>query len=240
MPLLLWTALLLFCHGLAVGGDFWTHPGDPEVLTNNDCGIITAVHGIPLLRRSFMSGSDAGLEVYIADRIQSGDELVVPEGGRLEWTSGSNMVVVLGPGTKIRLEGLRSFVTGESLPTTRLDMQLLEGELRVQVRLNTHAPEAVLVGLSGADVLVTRGDIGVRNGEVWRAVAIDGEGLARQRRGNTAGAPFAFVGGVGGDGEDMPSDADLRVIRSRLPFSFEQIRAALPPLPALSGDLEAP
>lgn len=218
----------------------WRHHSEPGVATNNDCGSVAYVSGGPLLRRSFMSAEEPGLSLYIADRVHSGDELVVPAGSLLEVHSGTNVAVVLGPGSGVRLDGLRSYPLGDGRSASRLDLTVLHGEVRIQVRLNEESPEAALAGVDGAEVLVTRGDVAVLGGGAWRAVAVSGNAEARILRGTVRGAAFAFDGAVGLEGREEPSADELAALRVRLPFSFESIRAALPPLPAASRYLEAP
>lgn len=236
------TFILLACQLGAAAADYWVPSSDSAVVTNNDCGVISDVAGSPVIRRPFQSESDPGVAVHVADRITSGDELVVPDGSRLEWISGSNMVLVLGSGGRAKLGGLRTFTAPDGAPVTRLDVTLLSGELRVQVRLNRNRPEAVLAALSGAEVLIRRGDIGLYSGNFWRGVALSGEAFARMRRGGVSGAPFAFVAGsvVGSAGEERMDESDMNDLKRRTPFSFELVGAALPPIPPMSAILEAP
>lgn len=222
--------------------DHWVPPLDPAVVTNNDCGFVSAVAGSPQVRRSFHSEGDGGAEVYAADRIHSGDELSVPPGSRLEWISGNNIVVVLGENGQVRLGGLRSFADAEGRTVTRLDATLVRGEMRVQVRRNEDAPFAVLVTMNGVEVLVTRGDVEAYSNGGWHSAALAGDAAARIRRGGVAGAPFTFAEGtrIGATGQDGLGNGEAAAIKARLPFSFEQVRAALPPVPAMNSELEAP
>lgn len=237
------TLLLAVAGGAAsvAAADYWLAATEPSVVTNNDCGFVSAVAGNAVIRRSFMTGSES-TNAHVADRINSGDELIAPHGGRIEWTSGNNMIVVLGADSQIRLDGLRSFARADGMTVMRLDVTLLKGECRVQVRLNSENPEAVAVTVNGADVLVTRGDVEVRSADGWSAAVINGDASARVRRGGVVGAPFAIAGGavVGSGGEARATDAELAAIKARLPFSFEVLSSALPPLPAASYLLEAP
>lgn len=236
------TLLVLLACRFGAAADYWVSPSDSAVVTNNDCGFISDVSGSPVIRRPFQAENDPGVAVHVADRITSGDELVVPEGSRLEWVSGTNMVLVLGSGARAKLGGLRTFTDPDGIPVTRLDVTLFSGELRVQVRLNRNHPEAVLAALSGAEVLIRRGDIGLHSGNFWRGVALSGEAFARMRRGGVSGAPFAFAAGsaVGSSGEERMEESDMDDLKRRTPFSFEQVRAALPPIPPMSAILEAP
>ncbi|MCC8108563.1 MAG: hypothetical protein LIQ30_05845 [Planctomycetes bacterium] len=137
LPLLLLAAgaaLVLVCCPDGNAVDYWASPGDPAVATNNDCGYITAVHGQPQVRRSFHTEDSAGQPLSVADRISSGDELIVPTGSRLEWASGNNVVVVLGSGGRVKLGGIRSFIDPDGRQAARLDFSLLSGEVRLQVR----------------------------------------------------------------------------------------------------------
>lgn len=235
---------LLFLSSVGKSEDsaFWRESSHPGMTSTNDCGFISEILGTPQIRRSFMSEKDAGLPAYIADRIHSGDELAVPPGGRLEWTCGNNVIVMLGAGAKAKIEGLRVFQVENGVSASRLDIRLLEGSMRVQARLNEERPEGVLVSVEGAEVLLTRGDVQISAGSPWRVAAISGLVSARLRRGNVVGAPFGFSESVmvEGQGEESLDEEELVAIKFGLPFSFETKRAALPPLPAASALLEAP
>ncbi len=226
----------------ASAADLWVAATDPAVVTNNDCGQIAAVAGSPLIRRSFQAGEDGGSPASIADRLGAGDELIAPAGSSVEWTTGANTIAVLGSGGRVRFDGLRSFTDAEGRAASRLDLTLLSGELRVQVRLNEKRPEAVLAALGGADFLVTRGDAGFFADGGWRGAVIGGTATGRIRRGVMPGAPFAIAEGrvVGADGESALGEGDAAAIRQRVPFSFESVRAALPPIPAMSAGMDAP
>lgn len=210
--------------------------------TNNDCGNISEVSGAPVIRRSFHEKEHVGVTANVADRISSGDELEAPAGSRLEWTTGFNTVVTLAPGTRVRLDGLRSFSDPSGTTAERLDITLLSGELRAQVRLNVERPESVLVAVNGGEVLVTRGDVAVFSGGTWRATVLSDGASARMRRGGVLGAPFPIdPGQIAGLGvQEAAEAAELNDIRARLPYSFELARMALPPLPPMSSAIEAP
>lgn len=223
--------------------DYWVSAVDPSVVTNNDCGFVSAVSGEAIVRRSYQTGGSEGAAANVADRIHSGDELVVAPDGRLEWTSGNNIVLVLGPGSRVQLGGLRAFTGLDGIPVLRLDVKLLQGGCRVQVRLNEERPEAVLISLAdAAEALVMRGDAQVRANGDWVVSTVSGEAFARIRRGATTGAAFVVTVGTaaGSGGEERINEDGIAAIKERLPFSFEQVNAALPPLPAMSRMLEAP
>ena len=222
--------------------DYWVSSDDAAVITNNDCGFISDVAGHPVIRRSFQDESQPGVPANVADRINSGDELVVPAGSRLEWTTGSNIIVTLGSGTRVRLDGLRSFGSAPDATAARLDVSVVTGAIRVQVRLNEERPDAFLASLSGADILVRRGDVEMFSDNAWRGAVLSGEASARVRRGGVTGVPFMLGEGqsVGAGGQEPLEEAQRSAIRGRLPFSFELVRAALPPLPPISSILEAP
>jgi hypothetical protein len=235
-------AILFAVSGVRAGEGYWKLSSDAGVITNNDCGYVSDVRGAPVIRRSFMTASDPGLAAYAADRLNTGDEIEVPADARLEMTTGKNIILVFGAGSKARLLGLRSFTGPENKLITRLDFVVERGVVRCQVRLNEENPEAALIGLNGADVLVARGDVEVFTDAGWRAAALSGSAFARLRRGGVVGAPFVFDSGraVTGSGEDVLTADDIAGVKARMPFSFEEIRAALPPRPAVSSLLEAP
>lgn len=242
MSFVLMCVFTAVCGTRVYGVDFWVRGTDASVVTNNDCGRVSAIHGQPVVVRSFQEEGSAGHAILATDRVYSGDELRIPDGGRLELTSGSNVVISFGSGSRVRFSGLRSFSAGVEREASRLDLELLSGELRVQVRQNQVRPESVLVSSGGGDFLIRRGDVCVLNSSVWRGWVLAGEAMARQRRGTSVGAPFVVHGGNGvGEGGALPLDKELgEQLRTRLPFSFDITRAALPPLPSLSYDEEAP
>lgn len=222
--------------------DRWVSADDPAVSSNNDCGHVSDVLGEPLIRRSFQDRDQQGSPVHVADRVSAGDELSAPAGTRLEWTTGSNLIVVMGPGARVRLGGLRSFAEPSGAAATRLDVELLAGDLRVQARRNADVPEYLLVSADGGEILVDWGDVVVSSEGAWRGAVLYGEASARMRRGAVTGAPFpmpeGFVSGFGA--QERLAEAAADAMRARLPFSFELARLALPPLPAAGRGVEAP
>ncbi|MDR1744371.1 MAG: hypothetical protein LBS30_01300 [Planctomycetota bacterium] len=234
--------LALSAAGGAGAGDYWVAANDAGVVTNNDCGAVSGVHGKPAIRRSFLAADAAGIPANIADRVSSGDEILAPSGSRLEMIAGSNIILVFGSGARVRMGGLRNFAGAGGLPVARLDLEVLEGEMRLQVRLNEQKPMAALIRLDGSEVLVRRGDVEIAVQGGWRAAVLSGGASARLVRSGVPGAPFAVDElrevGSGGDGE--LGENEKLAIRARLPFSFETRGAALPPLPHASTVLEAP
>lgn len=222
--------------------DFWVGATDASVSTNNDCGFVTATHGGATIRRSFHPAGDSGVTAHIADRVNSGDELVAPPGGRIEIVSGDNIVLVVGDSSRVKLSGLRIFTGPMGNTVTRLDLEVVSGEARIQVRLNEQKPECVLAALNGAEVLVSRGDIVLFSQTGWMATSMAGEAMGRIKRGTVVGAPFVIGDrrSVGGDGDSSLEASLGDAMRARLPFSFEMISAALPPAPAMSSQFEAP
>lgn len=226
----------------AYAADLWVNATDAVVITNNDCGFITATHGGATIRRSFHAAGDPGVAAHTADRVNSGDELVAPPGGRIEMVSGGNIVLVAGDNSRVRLNGLRTFTGPLGNNVTRLDLEVVSGEARVQVRLNEEKAECVLAALNGAEVLVRRGDIVLYSQSGWLASSISGEVMGRVKRGAVVGAPF-IIGdrrSVGGDGDAALDDSLGNAMRARLPFSFELVSAALPPAPSMGSQFEAP
>ena len=232
---------ILACAVSAAGGDYWISATESGVVTNNDCGQIVQIHGAPLIHRSFHAASDAGVEASIADRVSSGDELIAPAGSRVEMITGTNTVLVLGAGARVRLDGLRAFDVGEA-EATRLDVTLLAGEIRVQVRRNDVRPESVLVSMGGAEILVIRGDVEMFADGGWRCSVLAGGASGRMRRGGMPGAPFPIPADTvfAGSGATPLTREEKSAIAARVPFSFEVASAALPPLPPLSAESEAP
>lgn len=220
--------------GRAHSADYWSRGNAAALSSKSDCGVIVAVHGSPVVRRAFHDDGGAGAPVHPADRISSGDELSAPGGSRIEMTGGNNILLVLGPGAKVRLNGVRDFVDPDGNAASRLDLEVLAGEVRVQVRANRTHPEALLASLGGCEALVRRGDVVLQAG--WRVSALTGNAFARTGGEGAFGAAFAVPErhSVDGNGEREVDAAGMAAMMGRMPFSFESLRAALPPTP-LSG-----
>lgn len=224
-------------------GDAWPSAGDSAALTNSDCGVVSSMEGAPRVRRVFMIASDPDETLYVSDRLHAGDGLNVPADGHLEWTTGHNTIVTLGPDAKARLLGLRkSAFQAKAASPARLDIELLHGEIRVEVRRNATRPEAVMVSLPGLEVLVEQGDVQVGLEGPNRVTVLDGSASVRVRRGDVPGAPFTIDAGrrLGPEGPEAAPREALESIHRELPFSFERAKAALPPLPAASAAVDAP
>lgn len=236
---LVWSFLLY--GGSAVASDYWVSASESGVATNNDCGRIAFIQGRPLVHRPFHASPDDGSEIGIADRISSGDELIAPAGSRLEMVAGTNTVLTLGPGARVRVDGLRVFSV-DGAEVARLDLTLLSGEIRLQVRRNLNRPEAALIGMGGVEILATRGDVALFTNGGWRCATLKEDAAARLRRGGVAGAPFPVPADaiLAGSGPSPLTPEEKSSILSRVPFSFEIATAALPPLPVLASDPEAP
>ena len=235
-------ALLVLTMGWGRCADYWASSTEPGIATSNDCGRVTSVSGKSVVRRSYMTDKDSPLALYAADRLYSGDAIEVAADGLVEWTTGDNLIIVLGPDAAARLEGLRRFADAGGKEVARLDVQLVRGELRAQVRLNENHPESLLVGMSGGEALATRGDVAAYSNNNWRVVALKSQLAARQRRGGAVGAPFTVPdgGAAGGSGEERLDARGLVAIRDRLPFSFESKSTALPPRPLPNGEVLGP
>lgn len=234
---------LVFLSCPAGAADLWVAGTNPAVISANDCGLVTAVSGAARIRRSFQTEKDAGLDANVADRVNAGDELVTDAGGRIEIAGGANNVIVIGQNARLKLNALRTFAGPSGKQVARLDMELLAGQARVQVRLNTAKPEHVFISCGGMEVLASRGDIAVAAGDVWLAAGLaEGEAVGRTRRGQVTGAPFPIEKGrlvTAGGAADL-DDAAAAAMKTRLPFSFELTSVALPPMPSVRPDLEAP
>lgn len=227
--------------GRAAALDYWMPAEYPGVVTDNDCGSVSAVAGIPLARRGGNSTGET-FRLHPADRLSGGDVLTAPPRGRVEMISGNNTILAVGPDSEIRLHGLRTLQDDGGREIRRLDATLIRGGCRMQVRLNTAKPEAALITTDFCDVLVTRGDVAVSVEDGWRVSVLSGEASIRSRRAGTAGSPVVVLAGstVGDVGREELGGEQAMVIRERVPFSFETDTAALPPLPPMSHILEAP
>jgi hypothetical protein len=232
--------LVLCLAGLAA--DPWISANDPAVVTNNDCGFVAVAQGRAMIRRSFLAEGDPGIAAHSADRVNSGDVLQTPDGGRMEIVCGVNVVFTVGPASRVKLGGLRQFTDASGKTATRLDVEVLAGDVRAQVRRNEEKPEYVLVAAEGAEVLVSRGDVALTTGGGWLFSTLSGAASGRIRRGKIVGAPFDILPGhaVGGSGDAALTEEASNALRGRLPFSFELASLALPPLPAMGWEQEAP
>ncbi len=240
MAVFLTPALSVLAAG-AAAADIWVKSTAADVVSTNDCGSILSSRGAARIRRSFQPADSGGGEVNAADRLNSGDELITLSGGRIEAAGGDNVILVLGENSRVRLVTLISFTDPAGMPATRLDVELLAGEARVQVRLNEESPAHLLASLGDVDILVSRGDAALSTTGGWRGAVLSGDASGRIRRGQMAGAPFPIPAGrMAGGGESVLDAATRSGILSRLPFSFESYRFALPPMPLMSSDSDAP
>lgn len=229
--------LALFARDAVLGADNWASAESAGVVTDNDCGFVSAVAGVPLARRS----GDT-FRLHPADRLSGGDELSASPQGRVELAAGNNTVLVVGPDSGIRLQGIRILRDESGRETQRLDAALLRGGCRLQVRLNTAKPEAAMIATDSCDILLTRGDVAIDVQDGLRVSVLSGEASVRTRRGGATGSPLIVPEGssFGDSGMEAFGGERARAIRDRLPFSFETETAALPPLPPMSYILEAP
>jgi hypothetical protein len=147
---------------------------------------------------------------------------------------GQNTIVTIGPGSRLQLEGVRNVADPDGVVMARLEFRLVEGEARIQVRLNQSRPEGVLARLPGVEFLLSRGDLALAASGAWRGVALEGGAELRLR---PAASFRPLSAGLAADpaGEAELSLVELEAIRGRLPFSFELTRLALPPYPP-AGD----
>ncbi|MDR1533516.1 MAG: FecR family protein [Planctomycetota bacterium] len=222
---------LPFWPDAAGGGEHWSAPGDPGVVETGEAGRISDLAGKVEIGRAGGSGREKPVEAGLADRLRAGDELTVPAGGRLEWKAGGNTVITVGPNSRLVLEGTLGIPLPGGAVLSRRSFRLLQGEARIQVRLNLDRPEGVLARLSGADFLLLRGDVSLNASGGWNGAALSGGVEYRPSPGSAILALDA--GGVvnaSGPGKLSPEEAGM--IRERLPFSFELAGFALPPSPA--------
>ncbi|MCC8180438.1 MAG: hypothetical protein LIP23_05965, partial [Planctomycetes bacterium] len=154
----------------------------------------------------------------------------------------NNLVVTVGPLSRVRLNGTRSIGSADGRILSRLDVELLAGSLRVQVRYNMRRPEAIMVAVGNADVVVERGDVMVSDDAEAMVAVVAGEAAVRPDRNDFVSTVSVLDSGagLGARGPAMLNQAVFDSLRRAIPFSFEKVRAALPPLPAATYALEAP
>lgn len=233
---LLFMAMPARCVGAA---DHWVEHGAVGVVTNNDCGSVSAVTGEVRLKRSFMQNDSDGISVHIADRVHAGDLFAIAAHGGVEWVTGHNTIAALGPDTRAVVAGVRAFADPDGRTVSRLDVVLEQGAARVQVRLNRERPEAVLVRCANAEALVLRGDVEVETTPEWSIRVVSGEAEARVIHSGIAGAAFTIGSGAVLTAEGMAMQQNAVAMRV-VPFSYETVKAALPPRPVSGAQTDAP
>ncbi|MDR3210568.1 MAG: hypothetical protein LBU79_01475 [Planctomycetota bacterium] len=223
--------------------DRWVDAVNPAVTSNNECGIVNGVWGNALVRKGFQDPKAPGSVVGQTDRLQAGDQVETAARSRLEFSSGNNILVLIGPTSKVKILGLRSFTNTDGVVTNRLDLQLVEGMVRFQARLNELIPECALGEAGNLGVLLTRGDVVLSGGRNPRFAVLAGNVSFRHRLGASnwsdedsviAGSGFADGAAITVAGEEAERLLEI------LPFSFEILRNALPPLPPPGPDYDAP
>lgn len=231
--------LVVFGASEVYGADLWAKTGDPMVTAVNDCGQVSRIRGRARIKRSYMAEKDAPDSLVTFDRVHAGDEIETGPDGAAEVVTGNNVLVLIGPGTKVVLRGVRLVDDGTGKQTACLDLGLLQGVVRTQVRLHQNNPEAVLVESDAVSALSTRGDMAVSTVSDWLLAVLAGSADYRTTRG---GRNSVLETGLLGK-DDAFSELDGALadsIASRLPFTYEIVRAALPPLPPPDPYAEAP
>lgn len=223
----------------AGAADFWFEPGAAGVAAGNDCGNVSSVSGEVRLRRPFVQAGNDGSPVHLADRVHAGDAFELGPDGVVEWTTGHNILAVLGAGARATVSGLRTTVFPDGRTGSRLDIEMEKGVARVQVRLNRERPEAVLVRCANVETLILRGDVEFDASAEWSVTVLAGEAEARLLHPGSPGAVFAMGATtvLTTDGLSKRSGAPTSPAVS---FSHETIKAALPPRPVSGFSSEAP
>lgn len=219
--------------------DAWSEPAETAVVVNNDCGVVSGIWGGATIKGQFMTAKERGAAVDLFDRVNAGDEIETSGNAKLEFSTGNNLVSLVGPNSKIKIIGVRTFLDSAGKPATRLVIKLLQGSLRVQARLNSENPESVMVDAGGVLVLVTRGDAFVSNDKGWKIAAMAGEVLHRTPNGQPSGLNAGETIAQNNSVESL-SGKEMAAMMTALPFSFEIRRAALPPTPPPDPSAEAP
>lgn len=219
--------------------DHWIEHGAVGVVTNNDCGSVSSVAGDVRLKRSFMQADSDGIPAQVADRVHAGDVFHIAANSGVEWVTGHNTIAALGSDSRAAVAGVRSFADPEGRIVTRLDIVLEQGAARVQVRLNRERPEAVLVRCANAEALVLRGDVEVEATPEWSVRVVSGEAEARVIHSGIAGAAFTIGAGAVLTAEGMAMQQNAVAMRV-VPFSYETVKAALPPRPVSGAQSDAP
>lgn len=236
-----WLLLFLACAS-ARAADMWFSPSVKGVTTSNDCGTVSGLAGAPRIRRSYQLSSDAGVELSLSDKVYAGDEILTGPDDRVELVSGRNVLVLVGPDSSLRLFGLRVVERSATSKMSRLDVELVGGGARMQVRLNAANPELVFLRSPTMGVIVERGDCAAAVADSWRLSVLDGEAWCRLGQGGASGAPFSLEAGreLGPGGPRALTAETISEMKARMPFGHEIRRAALPPNPPPDPEAEAP
>ncbi len=235
-------AAAFFAAAAVQAADFWVDRNSGAAMIDSDSGVVTGIWGQASVRKSFMTQNSEEIPLGVFDKMQAGDIVETGREGRVEITSGNNVLLVIGPESAVRFLGLVSFFTSENAPAKRLDLQMLKGRIRLQVRLNRNYPEMALVEAGSLSVLTTRGDMSLFQDPNWRLAVLVGDVSYRNRPGGTLGPVAALQAGqtLYADNIVTLTDEEKERLATAMPFRYEIGRAALPPAPPPGPDGEAP
>ena len=221
------------------GADGWYEPDAASAGVNDDCGMVSGIWGGVKVRGQFLTAKDSGVAPELFERVNGGNEIETADNGRIEIVTGNNTVSLIGPNSKVKIVGVRLFTDGNGKSAMRLAIELQQGVVRVQVRLNAENPESVSVDAGGVSALVMRGDAVVSGGSDWKVSALAGTALYRTAQGAPTHLTASETGSLNGGVTGLPN-AEAAALATSLPFSFDISRATLRPSPPPNPLLEAP
>lgn len=220
----------------------WIDPANPDVMTNNDSGIIISLTGQARIKGALQSEKEIGVAAAVSDRINAGDTIITAANSRVEILSKDNVLILVGPSAKATVLGIRTYQDVKGNVVSRVDVDVQEGSVRMQVRENITRPELSMLDLGGAQIVLSRGDVVATGGKNWRMAVVGGSAHFRLYQGGAYMPATVFDTGemLSTSDQVVLASADLDAIRQRYPFIYERRRAALQPTPPPDPFEDAP
>lgn len=220
----------------------WVDPENPDVMTNNDSGVIISLTGQARIKAALQSEKEPGIAAAVSDRINAGDTITTAANSRVEILSKDNVLILVGPSAKVTVLGIRTYQDARGNVVSRVDIDVQEGNVRMQVRENITRPELSMLDLGGAQVVLSRGDVVATGGKNWRLAVIGGSAHFRLYQGGAYMPATVFDTGemLSTSDQVVLASAELDTIRQNYPFLYERRRAALQPTPPPDPFEDAP
>ncbi len=236
-------ALVLSWPGYGLDSSLiWVDPENPDVLTNNDSGVIINLGGQARIKAALQSDKEPGVAAAVSDRINAGDTIITAANSRVEILSKDNVLILVGPSAKATILGIRTYQDAKGNVVSRVDVDVQEGIVRMQVRENITRPELSMLDLGGAQIVLSRGDVVATGGKNWQMAVIGGSAHFRLYQGGAYMPATVFDAGemLSSSNQVVLASAELDSIRQRYPFLYERRRAALQPTPPPDPFEDAP
>jgi hypothetical protein len=241
LTLIIALAFSMPLHGLD-SSLVWIDPANPDVMTNNNSGIIISLTGQARIKAALQSEKEVGIAAAVSDRINAGDTIITAANSRVEILSKDNVLILVGPSAKATILGIRTYQDARGDVVSRVDIDVQEGIVRMQVRENITRPELSMLDLGGAQVVLSRGDVVATGGKNWRVAVVGGSAHFRLYQGGAYMPATVFDTGemLSSNDQVVLASAELNEIRQRYPFLYERRRAALQPAPPPDPFEDAP